>query len=95
MSVTTRITFHNIGHIMKNMFSRKSITRVPLGRWGVSKNNNACNLTIDYSNEDHCGACSASHVEGKITTIQKRENNDELFYYEYIHMNTNSQNSKP
>jgi len=91
MSVTTRITFHNIGHIMKNMFSRKSITRVPLGRWGVSKNNNACNLTIDYSNEDHCGACSA-YAEGITTTIQKREHDDELFYYEYIHMNTNSPN---
>jgi len=95
MSVTTRITIHNIGNIMRNVISRNSNTVVPLGRWGISKNEKARNLTIDYSNEDHCGACSASHVEGKITTIQKRENNDELFYYEYIHMNTNSQNSKP
>jgi len=90
MSVATRITFHNIGNIMKNIVSQKSNTRVPLGRWGVYKNDKACNLTVDYSNEDHCGSCN-SYILEKIDTNIRNSNDDEMFYYEYVDMNTNSQ----
>ena len=58
MSVATQMTFRNITTMMKNIIYRKSNTRVPLGRWGVAKNDTSCNLTIDYSNEDHCGVCN-------------------------------------
>ena len=88
MSVTTRITIHNIGNIMRNVISRNSNTVVPLGRWGFSKNEKARNLTIDYSNEDHCGSCNY-YIE-KMVTNSRKSHDDEVFYYEYANMNINS-----
>jgi hypothetical protein len=73
MSVTTRITIHNIGNIMRNVISRNSNTVVPLGRWGISKNEKARNLTVDYSNEDHCGACNTATHEKMNTIIRNSQ----------------------
>ena len=89
MSVTTRITIHNIGNIMRNVISRNSNTVVPLGRWGISKNEKARNLTIDYSNEDHCGSCNY-YILDKMDTNSRKSHDDEVFYYEYANMNINS-----
>jgi len=90
MSVTTRITIHNIGNILRNVISRNSNTVVPLGRWGISKNENARNLTVDYSNEDHCGSCNSYMLE-KMDINNSKSPDDEMFYYEYANMNINSQ----
>ena len=90
MSVTTRITIHNIGNIMRNVISRNSNTVVPLGRWGVTNNICAQKLTIDYANEDHCGACS-EYIRQKTNDVVIHQDKEELFYYEYADMNTNTQ----
>ena len=57
MSVTTKLSIHTIGQVIKNIFSPRNNVPTPLGRWKLCENKNI-NLVIDYSNEDHCGTCS-------------------------------------
>jgi hypothetical protein len=55
MSISNRITLTHIRDVIKNAFMYNTkIT--PLGRWQITDKN--INLVVDYSNEDHCGACT-------------------------------------
>ena len=90
MSINTGVSLRSIKDIMKNIISHASNTRVPLGRWGVTNNICAQKLTIDYANEDHCGACS-EYIRQKTNDAVIHQHKEELFYYEYADMNTNTQ----
>lgn len=44
-------------YLTKDIFVRHK-TKTPLGRWQVKQHDKHIYLTIDYSNEDHCGSCA-------------------------------------
>ena len=63
--------------IFRNFFNYKITT--PLGRWKLKDSDKNINLTIDYSNEDHCGTC-AQYINDK----HKEKDNYNLTNEEYL-----------
>ena len=63
--------------------------QVMLGRW-IRTTPKLTNIKIDYANEDHCGACS-EYILQKTNDAVIHQHKEELFYYEYADMNTNTQ----
>ena len=100
MSVTTKLSIHTIGQVIKNIFSPRNNLPTPLGRWKLCENKNI-NLVIDYSNEDHCGTCSRHTIvqyhnpDTKIYETNKsndnKSNDNELFSYDYQCLLSNNQ----
>jgi len=82
MSIPNRITLTHIRDVIKNAFMYNTkIT--PLGRWQITDKN--INLVVDYSNEDHCGACT-QYINNKYK--ENKYTND----YDYESLNINNPN---
>ena len=77
MSVSSKITLKHIIRVLRQAIV-KDTAKVPLGRWGLKEKNDIIDLSIMYSNEDHCGVCSGYAIE--IQT--KNKSNEELKFNE-------------
>jgi hypothetical protein len=63
--------------ILRSIFA-KSEPAIILGRWALHKKQHIIDLKIDYSNEDHCGVCSALVQKEKYSVHD--ENDDDWVY---------------
>lgn len=78
-----------ISHIKSVLTNAIFVKHSPplLGRWSIDKSQTG--LIVDYSNEDHCGACG-EYIEKKKTEQHDMEENEHQYYYEFSHMQMNT-----
>ena len=87
MSSLPRVTIKHVGSMLYDALLVKRINP-PLGRWGLKEKKETIDLSIMYSNEDHCGVCSG--YANKIQTENKKKEElsmeDKLLHDEFIWM---------
>ena len=72
MTSLSRLTIKHITTVLRDAVFAKRI-EVPLGRWGLKEKKDSIDLSVMYSNEDHCGVCSGYANEIKMVNKKKEE----------------------
>ena len=72
MTSLSRLTIKHITTVLRDAVFAKRI-EVPLGRSGLKEKKDSIDLSVMYSNEDHCGVCSGYANEIKMVNKKKEE----------------------
>jgi len=72
MTPLPRLTIKHIASVLRNSLLEKQ-PKNPLGRWGLKEKKDSIDLSIMYSNEDHCGVCSGYANEIQDENKKKEE----------------------
>lgn len=72
MTLLPRLTIKHIASVLRNSLLEKQ-PKTPLGRWGLKEKKDSIDLSIMYSNEDHCGVCSGYANEIQHENKKKEE----------------------
>ena len=72
MSSLSRVTIKHVASVLRDAVLVKR-TNPPLGRWGLKEKKDTIDLSIMYSNEDHCGVCSGYANEIQTENKKKEE----------------------
>jgi len=87
MSAFSRVTIKHIASVLRNAVLVER-TNIPLGRWGLKEKKDSIDLSIMYSNEDHCGVCSgyANEIQMKNKKKEELSKEEERLNEEFVWM---------
>ena len=85
MTSLPKLTVKHIARVIRDAALHKRV-KPPLGRWILKDKKDSIDLSIMYSNEDHCGVCSgyAKEIRNEKLNKEAHSENEKILNDEYI-----------